>query len=225
MKNLLTKISQNPRCKLAIVSGRSLKDIKERVGIDGIVYSGNHGLELQGPKIKYNAFVYPGYRMVLEEIKEKLLRDISQIDGALLEDKGFSLTLHYRQVKKELIPKLKTLFHEATAINLVKGKIKVKRGKMIYEIRPPVKWDKGRAVLWLISRWKFILGNENTIPVYVGDDVTDEDAFRAVKGKGLTIFVGGPRQSQAEYYIKDCEETSEFLEQILQLQQEGKCQS
>jgi trehalose 6-phosphate phosphatase len=83
-------------------------------------------------------------------------------------------------------------------------------GKKVLEVCPPVNWDKGKAVLWLLHNMSF---SENTpvLPIYIGDDITDEDAFKLLKGSGLTVFVGKPKKSNAEYYIKDTNEVLSFL--------------
>jgi trehalose-phosphatase len=214
VRGLLKALACNPKVRLAFVSGRSVKDIKQRIGIESIVYSGNHGLEIEGPKIKFNPALPAGYRAVVESIKRELGRKISPIQGAFIEDKGLSLSLHYRQVNKERIPLLKTIFHETVIVYLVKNKIRVKPGKMVLELRPPVEWDKGKVVLWLLSRQMFADKKDDVLPVYLGDDLTDRDAFRALKGKGLTIAVGRSRKLGADYYVKDQREAAEFLKKV-----------
>ena len=142
---------------------------------------------------------------------------ISYIRGAFVEDKGLSLSLHYRLVDKKQVPQIKTIFHEAVILYLVRNKIKIKPGKMVLEVRPPAEWDKGKVVLWLLARRNFISGEKNVLPVYIGDDITDEDAFRALKRKGLTVFVGEPGDSKADYYLKNTEEVVKFLRLISDL--------
>jgi len=71
------------------------------------------------------------------------------------------------------------------------------------------------VVLWLLARWEFVLAGKKMIPVYIGDDTTDEDAFTSLKGKGLTIFVGKPGQTSAQYYLKNYREVQTFLKRIL----------
>lgn len=115
---------------------------------------------------------------------------------------------------KKQIPFLEDVFHEITTFYLARNKIRIKRGKMVLEIRPPVEWDKGKVVLWLLGRQKFVLQDKSFIPIYIGDDTTDEDAFDVLKDKGLTIFVGEPKVSSAQYYLKNTDEVKEFLEMI-----------
>ncbi|MFH0913444.1 MAG: trehalose-phosphatase [Candidatus Omnitrophota bacterium] len=220
IQSLLDRLSGDPRCKIAVISGRSLKDIKNKVGLKNIIYSGNHGMEIESPKIKFTSPVSPGYKTILEKIKEDLSARLSVIKGALVEDKGLGLSVHYRQVDKESVALLKTLFHEAVIIHLVRNRIRVESGKMVMEVRPPVKWDKGRVVMWLLARQRFSLKGGKIFPVYLGDDVTDEDAFRVLKNRGLTVLVGNPRPSHAQYYLKDTDEVAGFLKRVLA--REGK---
>jgi trehalose-phosphatase len=218
VKELLNKLSKSPKCKLAIISGRALKDIKNIIGLKGNIYSGNHGLEIEGPKIKFEPLVSLRYKAILEQIKNGLNKKLSFINGAFVEDKGLSLSLHYRLVDKEDIPQVKTIFHETIILYLVRNKIKIKTGKMVLEVRPPSEWDKGKIVLWLLARQKFAVKDKNFVPIYIGDDKTDEDAFKVLKNKGITVFVGEPKSSYAQYYLGDSNEVKEFLKRILVMQ-------
>jgi trehalose-phosphatase len=210
----LKRLADDPRFKLAFISGRAIEDIKNRVGLKNVVYSGNHGLEIEGPKIDFKPMVTPRYGVIIERIKNDIERKIASIRGAFIEDKGLSLSLHYRLVDKSQIPLLKTIFDEAVILYLARNKIRIKPGKMVLEVRPPVEWDKGKVVLWLLNRQMFTLKKGDILPIYIGDDVTDEDAFKALKKKGLTIFVGEDNDFSAEYYLKDQDEVAEFLGRI-----------
>jgi len=216
-KLLLEDMSNNPKLKLAFISGRTLKDIKDRVGLKNAIYSGNHGLELEGPKIKFESIVSPRYKMILEHIKDDLIQKLHSLKGVFIEDKGLSLSIHYRLVAEGKIPLVKTAFHETIILYLVRGKIKIKPGKKVLEIRPPSEWDKGKIVLWLLTRQLFTTKEDNVYSIYIGDDVTDEDAFKALKDKGLTIFVGKPKKSYAQYYVRNSNEVVKFLDNVSQL--------
>jgi len=214
VRAVLEKLAQDPRVKLAFISGRRIDSVKNKVGLKGVIYSGNHGLEIEGPKINFRPAVSPAYRVILERIKSDLEKKISSIEGAFVEDKGLTLSLHYRLVDKSRVAELKTIFHEAAVVYLARGKIRFKPGKMVLEVRPPVEWDKGRVVLWLLARQAFALEKKNILPIYIGDDTTDEDAFKALQNKGLTISVGRQKGSCAEYYLKSQGEVSGFLKRI-----------
>lgn len=216
-RELISRLSKSPRCKLAIVSGRALKDIKSIVGEEGIVYVGNHGLEIDGPKFKFKSIVPAGYKELLQKIKHDLNRRLISIKGIFLEDKGCVLSLHYRLVPKKHIPLVKRAFHEAVIAYLAGNKIKISSGKKVLEIKPPIQWDKGKSVLWLLARQEFASRGDAALPIYIGDDITDEDAFGALQNKGLTIFVGKPKKTKARYYLKNPREAMELLERILEL--------
>ncbi len=224
-KLLLFELSENPCCKIAVISGRSLEDIKKKLGLNNIIYSGNHGLEIQGPQIRFVTQISESYKKTLEQIMKDLNKKISPFKGAFIEDKGFSLALHFRLVKSKFVHLVKTAFHETVILHLVKNKIKIRAGKKILEVRPILEWDKGKVVLWLLARQKFIRSGCEVFPIYIGDDSTDEDAFKALKHIGITIFVGNPKPSHAQYYLEDTNEVKEFLKRIIIMQRENICQS
>lgn len=217
VKELLRGLVKFKGIKIGIVSGRALKNIKKMVGVEGIIYVGNHGLEIDGPKIKFESPVSPRYRTILDNIKDDLNAKLSGIKGAFVEDKGLSLSVHYRLVNEKFIQLAKTIIHEIAIIYLVRNKIRIKHGKKVIEIRPPVAWDKGKVALWLLGREMFSLKEKEVLPIYIGDDISDEDAFKALKKTGMTIFIGKPKESFAQYYLKDTEEVWELLCKISEL--------
>ncbi len=221
-KKLLQQLSEDINCAVAIISGRSLQDIKQMVGLKNIIYSGNHGLEVEGPEIKFQSFIPFKYKKIFNKIKTRLEEGLSLIPGAWVEDKGLMLSVHYRLVAPERIPEVKTVFQEVTIIDHVRGDIKTQSGKMILEIKPPVKWDKGKIVLWLLARQSFLLEGRELLPIYVGDDVTDEDAFRVLHDRGVTICIGSSKESSAQYYLSNSQEVSKLLQRILELKETTK---
>ncbi len=216
-KELLKKLSQKPNYTLAIISGRALEDIKNIVGLKDIIYAGNHGLEIEGPKIKFEGQVSARSKSVIRNIYENMVSNLSQIKGVLIEDKSLAISVHYRLVAGKDMQEFLSKFYEITKPYAVEDKIKIDEGKKVYEIKPPVAWNKGKTVLWLLARQQFLLGEDKIFPVYIGDDLTDEDAFKALKRKGLTVFVGKPGNSKANYYLKNTEEVIKFLSLILKL--------
>jgi len=216
-KDLLNKLSKKSHCSVAIISGRSLSDIKGLVGLKDIIYAGNHGLEIEGPKIKFESQVSPRLKSIIRHIYEDAVSKFSKIKGVLIEDKGLTISVHYRLVDEKDTQEFLSIFNEITDSYIVRSKIKINTGKKVYEIRPPVMWDKGKVVLWLLAKQQFLLEKNNILPIYIGDDVTDEDAFKVLKNKGLTIFVGEQGNSEAQYYLKTIEEVTEFLRLISDL--------
>ncbi|MBU1006199.1 MAG: trehalose-phosphatase [Candidatus Omnitrophica bacterium] len=225
-KRLLNSLAENKNYKVAIISGRALADIKEKVGLKNIIYSGNHGFQIEGPKVKHEMAVPLNYKNVLRRIKIQLEDKLSGIKGVFVEDKKLSLALHFRLADKRQIPFIKTVFHESVILYLVRNKIKISPGKKILEIMPPVHWNKGKIVLWLLARQEALSKNGKIVPIYIGDDLTDEDAFKVLKNRGLTIFVGSTNSSHAKYYVKDVKGVYVFLKWILNNQGEKQiCQN
>ncbi len=208
MRSLLAELRR--RLPIAVISGRSLEDIKKRVGIEGIIYAGNHGAEIwDGEKTiaSQQSFVS---RDLMQEFLNRLKESLSPINGVLIEDKGITASIHYRMVKERDLPKLFKTFTELSKD--YKDSFRIVIGKKVFEIRPVDIWDKGDAVSWIIKN----IGN-GSAPIYIGDDATDEDAFKILRGKGINICIGG--NAEAEYYLKNQKEVKDILQWLLKQQQ------
>ena len=218
-RDLLRSLSRHPRYRLAIISGRSLREIRSMVGINGLIYAGNHGLEMDGNSLP---FIHPAARAsrsVIEESARKLHRGLAGIAGVRIEDKGLSLSIHFRLVKPEDLDLTLSIVRGITHGPVERGEVKVSAGKKVVEIRPPVDWDKGK----IVDRLAREIGREESagplLTIYTGDDRTDEDAFRAIGDSGVTIRVGGANvQSSARYYLEDVARVRIFMNKLLELQ-------
>jgi trehalose-phosphatase len=219
-KTMLDRIVANSHCGVAIISGRSLSDLRSIVGLSEIIYVGNHGLEIEGPKIRFESRISPNSKSVIRHIADEIKIRLAKINGVLVEDKGLTISAHYRLVDAKNIQEFLSIFHEITEPYLDRKQIRITSGKKVYEVRPPVVWDKGKVVLWLLARQQFMTGEKSVFPVYIGDDVTDEDAFKALQNKGLTIFIGEGGNSQAQYYLKSSDEVTVFLHRLLESKKE-----
>lgn len=208
IKFLIKRLQNDPRFTIAVISGRSLKDIKKMVGIRGITYAGNHGLQIEKPSGRVLMPKGVSKRYLLKKIKRSLKKRLSHIKGAWIEDKGPTLSVHFRLVDKKKASSVKRIFKNIVSPYVLSKKIRVSQGKMVLEVRPGVEWDKGKAVLEL-------LGRKKALALYLGDDVTDIDAFRAIKGKGISIFVGSPGSGiGADYSLKNTKEVELFLKKL-----------
>ena len=212
VKATLVKLRDLPKVSLAIISGRSLEDIREKVGVPGIIYVGNHGLEIENPagmhKKKLSANRQREYNNIVQTLKESL----KEIPGILFEDKGPILTVHFRNAPPEYFPGITQVLEET--LEKWKDRWNIAYGKMVFEIRPKVDFNKGKAVQEILRR----SATPGILPIYLGDDQTDEDAFRILKGKGITVFVGDSRLTLgADYYLKDSSEVLEFLRRSLEI--------
>ena len=215
-RSVLHELSKIPHCRIAVISGRGLEDIICRVGLKNIIYSGNHGLEIAGPQVRFKSPVTNKHRETLKNISQALHNRLKPIEGVLIQDKALSISVHYRLVDPKNVPLVKKIFCEVTAVNFIREEIRVHLGKKVIEVAPPVNWDKGKAVLWLLHNMSFS-EKSSILPVYIGDDTTDEDAFKILKDSGLTIFVGKSKKSAAQYYVKNTSEVLAFLRAILDL--------
>jgi len=220
VRSVLKAISKNKNIKVAIISGRSLRDIKKIVGIKKINYFGNHGFEFEDASSKRIAFVPLYYKKIIAEVKSILKNKISSIKGALLEDKGFTLSLHYRLVKAGDILKVKDILFKLYKEKHFNKNIRINHGKKVFEIKPRFAWNKGKAVSYLLSKLK---DRRRFLPIYIGDDTTDEDAFRALKSNGITVCVGKNKKSNARYCLNNTGEVLQFLKIILDVKRIIKC--
>jgi trehalose 6-phosphate phosphatase len=210
--------------RVGVISGRALTDLKDKVGIRGIIYAGNHGMEIEGPGISFVNPLAQEFRPLLSIVHYVLSRTVGRIKGVMVEDKGLSLSVHYRLVEEDKTEEVKDTFHRITGGAEVLGKIKITSGKKVYEVRPAVTWDKGKAVKLLMKRHGKGGRKSRLLPIYIGDDLTDEDGFKVIEnyGNGLSVFVGEEGQhSAARYSLKSPTEVAAFLKLLLEQARRG----
>lgn len=196
------------RCPVAIVSGRDRSDVRDLVGIEGLIYAGSHGFDIAGRGLQYEH----GHSFVasLDRAEQELLEALSGIDGGRVERKKFAIAVHFREVRPQHAGRLELIVDAVLrgCPDLRKG-----LGKKVFELRPASEWHKGKAVVWLLEALG--LAGSDALPVYLGDDVTDEDAFGAVAGRGLGVLVAEePRVTAAGYRLKDTAEVQIFLHKL-----------
>jgi trehalose-phosphatase len=205
-KLLLAALAQDHL--VCIVSGRGLNDLRAKTGLAGLYYAADHGHRVQGPAGTNIDFeVGPEDRTDLEAASYELDQRLRSIEGAVVETKGVSLSVHYRMVAQEERPLVRQILAEVA--KALPG-FRLSAGKQVYELLPDSGWNKGQAVIWLLRRAR--LGTKDTCPLCLGDDRTDEDMFEAVRGWGVSLFIGGPSpETCADYALADHEETAAFL--------------
>ncbi len=215
----LVALVHKPTFSVGIISGRPLSEIKALVGVDGIYYAGNHGLEIEGPGLDFINQAAQAAQVTIKDLARCSSAKLGGIEGVIVEDKGLSLSVHYRLVKKSEEKVVAEIFHQITSPWLRDGKIRVTSGKKVWEIRPPVDWHKGKAVETIVKEMKTVLRGEQWLTIYLGDDTTDEDAFRIIhRPQGWSIFVGEENSSSnADYFLNSTPEVMTFLSRLLEL--------
>ena len=193
-----------PQIIIGIVSARSLEDVSARVGIAGLIYAGNHGLEIRGPSLD---FLHPEalkMKNKVDQAYQQLKVDLAVHPGAFAEHKGLSLTVHYRGVGDEWVEAVKDTVEKTTLPFLESGDLVVLPGKMALEIRPNLSWHKGRAIETIQAALTCASPPSADLVMYFGDDLPDEPGFATVQATGgMGVFVGPPQQHTGALYRLD----------------------
>lgn len=206
------------RCPVCVVTGRDRAVVQQLMGIDDLVVAGSHGFDIWSPR-KGSVFndTVAGFADLVATVTDRLRTAVGSIPGAMVEPKRASVAVHYRLAAPEDRDRIAAVVQTLLAAH--PDQLKVVPGKMVYEVEPNVDWNKGKAVLYLID----VLGldSDDVVPLYLGDDITDEDAFRALRGRGIGILVGSPddpevadRPTAAEFVLASVDEVEEFLTRL-----------
>jgi len=204
------------RCSVCVVSGRDRPVVQELMGLDNLIVAGSHGFDIWSPTGgDIQKDMAADYQDLLAEVKARLHAVTDPIEGALIEPKKASVAAHYRLVAEAEQDKIKDVVDAILAEN--PDRLKVTPGKMVYEIQPKIDWHKGKAVLYLIEALG--LDRDDIMPMYFGDDHTDEHAFEALAGRGINMFVGraddpevGGRTTYADFILGTMQEVEQFLD-------------
>jgi alpha,alpha-trehalase len=210
MREVLQQLTE--RAPVAIVSGRELGDVRRRVNIDSIVYAGSHGFDIAGPH-GLRRQMATDFLPNLDTAEKELHEALDGIPGARVERKRFSIAAHYRNVNENDVPKVEQAVGEVATPH---RKLRRINGKKVYELLPDVAWDKGKAALWLLETLGLESRTGGNRPIYIGDDRTDEDAFRALEQRGVGIVVSEKSQdTAASYSLKNPGEVERFLRALV----------
>jgi len=198
-------------CTVCVISGRERSDVQRLVGLDNVIYAGCHGFDIAGPRgTKIQHEEGAGYVPVIAQAAHDLRHRLASIEGIIVENKTYAVAVHFRMVKAEDVGRVE---HVVDSVLRDRPLLRKTSGKMIFELRPNICWDKGKAVMWLLR--KLDLDRPEVVPFYFGDDVTDWDAFEALRGKGISILVAAERQSTcADYRLVDPADVRRFLDKL-----------
>jgi trehalose-phosphatase len=199
-RRVLKRLSRRRNVRVAIISGRRAAEVRSRVRIPGVTYIGLHGWERIGKSQNSEA-----HRFVdrLRREVEARLRGLGEI---WVEDKFISFVVHYRRASPAAVGRARESLREVIAPH--RQKLRVMNGKKVWEVLPLEVKGKGEAVLEVLKEIK-----QPALAVYAGDDTTDEEAFRVLPN-GLTVRVGTPRRTHAQYVLRNVDEVCQFLEKL-----------
>jgi trehalose 6-phosphate phosphatase len=213
----LRRLVARPDTVAAIVSGRGLADVRARVGLEAMYYAGNHGFEIEGPGVDRVHPAASRARPALEACIRGLESALADEPGTEVEDKRWTLSIHYRRAEREgAADRVRAAVEE----HCRQPGLRVMEGKKIFEVRPDVDWHKGRATEFLLE---VVAGDGPTggsatvaLPaIFIGDDRTDEDAFEVVRSRGGGIVVGEvPADTRAVARVRSPEEVAELIRRL-----------
>ncbi len=208
---LLSQLIKRPNVVVAIVSGRSLSDLRTLLPVQGLMFIGTHGCEIGTVDGKTRLLIPGGVvSLAISRLRQEIAPTLINAPGLFLEDKRYALALHYRQAQPQDTWAIEEFLAAVRAYQRKGITLEIIYGKKVIEVRP-VGSNKGKAV-------QFLLAGEHaqTLPVYIGDDATDEEAFLALSERGVTVVVNeSPGASAAQYYLSDTTEVIRFLSTLV----------
>ncbi|KAF3448381.1 hypothetical protein FNV43_RR09094 [Rhamnella rubrinervis] len=218
----------------AIISGRSRDKVFELIGLTELYYAGSHGMDIMGPASTAVSSDHPDsvkstvqqgkevnlfqpakeFLPMIDEVFRTLVENTREIKGAKVENHKFCASVHYRNVDEKNWPVIAQCVHD-----ILKDypRLRLTHGRKVLEIRPVINWNKGKAVEFLLESLG-LSSRDDVLPIYIGDDKTDEDAFKVLKegNQGYGILVSSvPKETNAFYSLRDPSEVMQFLKSLV----------
>ncbi len=210
--DLLTKLARRPGLRITVISGRQLSQVRSLVPVAGVLLAGTYGVELQTPEgEQINRVAYATVRPTLDALKPRWEQLIAGHEGFFLEDKGWALALHARFADKDQAARVHTVARRLAEEAANVGPFRILGGHKFLEIGPTLA-HKGRTVDYLLEHYRW----PGTLPVYLGDDDKDEEAFGVIKARGgVAIIVSPePRETQADCRLESPQAARHWLESL-----------
>ncbi|KAF1863456.1 hypothetical protein Lal_00030488 [Lupinus albus] len=210
----------------AIVSGRSVDKVYNFVQLKELYYAGSHGMDIRGPtKSRSHKKMNEGvlfqaasqFLPMMNEVYKILVEKTKSVKGAMVETNKFCLSVHFRCVD-EKVPNWAALAEKVRLVLNEYPKLRITQGRKVLEIKPSIKWDKGKALEFVLESLGYNNSN-NVFPIYIGDDRTDEDAFKVLSSRslGIGILVSQiPKETNASYTLQDPSEVEQFLHRLVE---------
>ena len=215
-------------CPVTVVSRLGLEDLRDKVQVRSLYYAADQGFQILGPvRSRLELEVGGEYRSQLEQAAAALRRALRMVEGAVVEEKGLSLSVHYH-----LVPESRhaTVLRAVADVTESFPALRVTEGRLVYELHPPSGWNRGKALVWIMEQLGLGRHCETSrdhagatspaegFPIAIGDDLADEDMFAAIEGWGAGVIAGHHDwPTRATYRVTDHSETARLLEAILGL--------
>jgi trehalose-phosphatase len=218
----LKTIAGHPAFSVAIVTGRQMEEIRNLAQIDGVYYAANYGMEIDGPSsFRFREPTSDRTQSLISSLAPALEKAVADISGAVVENKTLSITIHYRSVDPEMVPVVNQRVEALADPGVSAGTIRVREGnRKAIEVVPTDANDKGKAIGLILDRISEV--GARPWPIYLGDDVMDEDGFRVVNDRGgVSVLVGAeiPVSTQAQFSAGSTIEVSQLLGRIAAVSQ------
>jgi trehalose-phosphatase len=214
IRDLLRSLVLRPELTVGVISGRRLADVRRRVGLgQGVFYVGLHGFEIEGPGLRFLHDRAVETSPVIQQVARALVDPVRDLAGVRVENKELTVAVHVRGAAPAVRQRAERALREIAAPHLAGGGLRLLRGADVFEFLPDVAWTKGDAVLSIKAQVERCY-EQPAWPIYLGDDVTDEDAFRAVAGAGGPTIVVGSGPSSALYRLPHPGLVERFLQEL-----------
>lgn len=204
VRDILQHMVQRDFVVTTVISGRAVEDVYVRTRLEGIIYAGNHGLEIFGRSLRFVEPQAEARRDQLRRLAEVVAAKLRHVAGVIVEDKGLTTSIHYRQASQVDLPTIEYAVRSSVAA--AGALFRLNTGRKVLEIVPRTGWHKGAAVHWIVDH----LGDGGLLPIYMGDDNSDEDAF-AVLREAITVRVGDSSATCAQFSVRGPPEVHQFL--------------
>ncbi len=195
---------------VAIISGRDVPFIQQHMRLPEAYYAGSHGFEVIGPNAYRHELEEAGRILpILDRVENEMREFARSIPGVEIERKKFAMAVHFRKANEEQRPAVE---QKVAGVLQANDRLKAGKGKMLLELKPAIDWHKGKALDLIVNE---LDPERSSRVIFIGDDITDEDAFRVLNDDDVGIFVGEPEHSSAAHYqLKDVAEVEAFLNKL-----------
>jgi trehalose 6-phosphate phosphatase len=213
-RRLLSLLAGMDRFVVGVVSGRGLADLELLVAIPGLVYASNHGLEISGVGMGFVHPEAPAFEETLAEVARLLVQGLAGVPGIVVDNKRLTLTVHFRSTPDSYSEQVDDTVVATARPYVDAGRMKITRGKKVVEVRPNIDWGKGKAIEQIRKNC-----GDSPLPVFFGDDETDEEGFVTVQDAGgVAVYIGGTRQNtKALHQLESPQEVAQVLALLTQL--------